>query len=166
MQDIYDYIPKANRFYRVIVLQLFYGTCDIYSVECFVLLHRSRWAVPSMAVFCSSLIPCLPGMLLRYFLNNFEMVPFAPVSSCNTFAFIFHIFSFFLLSTFMTPEISTSVRTHAPFPLSRIMSSLLLLLLLLLLLSSSSSSSYLYEHLNLVFNECDLIVFDKESGLN
>ena len=36
---------------------------------------RSVCAVPSMAVFCSSLISWFPGMLLRYFLNYFEMVP-------------------------------------------------------------------------------------------
>jgi len=36
-------------------------------------------AVPSMAVFCSSLTSCFPGMLLSYCLNDFEMVPVAPV---------------------------------------------------------------------------------------
>ena len=30
--------------------------------------------VPIMAVFCSFFISCSPGMLLRYFLNDFEMV--------------------------------------------------------------------------------------------
>jgi len=163
MQDIYDYISKETRFYRVIVLQLFCGTCDIYTVECFVLLLRSMWAVPSTAVLCSSLIPCLPGLLLRYFLNNFEKVPFAPVITGITYAFISHIFSISFLSTFLTPEIAISIRTHththAPFPLSRIMSSLLLS-------SSSSPSYYLYEHLNVVFEECNLVAFDKESDLN
>ena len=27
-----------------------------------------------MAIYCSSLISCFPDMLLRYFLNDFEMV--------------------------------------------------------------------------------------------
>ena len=40
---------------------------------------RSMCAVPNMAVFCNSLISCFPGMLLRYFLNDFEMVPVVPV---------------------------------------------------------------------------------------
>jgi len=31
---------------------------------------RSMCAVPNMAVFCSSLTPCFPGMLLTYFLND------------------------------------------------------------------------------------------------
>ena len=36
---------------------------------------RSTHAVPNMDVVCSSLILCFPGMLLRYFLNDFVMVP-------------------------------------------------------------------------------------------
>ena len=36
-------------------------------------------AVPNITVFCSSLISCFPGTLLRYFLNDFEMVPVAPI---------------------------------------------------------------------------------------
>ena len=31
-------------------------------------------AVPNMAVFCSSLISCFPGMLLRYCLSDFEII--------------------------------------------------------------------------------------------
>ena len=31
-------------------------------------------AVPNMAVLCSSLTSWFPGMLLTYFLNDFEMV--------------------------------------------------------------------------------------------
>jgi len=34
---------------------------------------RSRCAVPSMAVFCSSLTSWFPGMLLTYFLNDFDI---------------------------------------------------------------------------------------------
>ena len=36
---------------------------------------RSMSAVPNMAVFCSSLTSYFPGMLLTYFLNDFEIVP-------------------------------------------------------------------------------------------
>ena len=36
-------------------------------------------AVPNMAVFCSSFTSCFPGMLLTYFLNDFEIVPVAPI---------------------------------------------------------------------------------------
>ena len=31
------------------------------------------FVVSNMAVFCSSLISCFPGMLLRYFLNDFDI---------------------------------------------------------------------------------------------
>ena len=40
---------------------------------------RSTCAVPNMDVSCSSLILRFPGMLLTYFLNDFEIVPVAPV---------------------------------------------------------------------------------------
>jgi hypothetical protein len=38
---------------------------------------RSMCAVPNMAVFCSSLTSWFPGMVLTYFVNDFEMVPVA-----------------------------------------------------------------------------------------
>ena len=40
---------------------------------------RSMCAVLNMAVFWSSLTSCFPGMLLTYFLNDFETVPVAPI---------------------------------------------------------------------------------------
>jgi hypothetical protein len=52
---------------------------------------RSMYAVPNMAVFCSSLILCFPGALLRYFLNAFKMVPGAPVVAGVSFVFTFHV---------------------------------------------------------------------------
>ena len=48
-------------------------------------------AVPNMAVFCSSLTSCFPGMLLTYFLNDFETVPVAPIITGITFVFTFHM---------------------------------------------------------------------------
>src|SRR5215470_12256628 len=48
-------------------------------------------AVPNMAVFCSSLTSCFPGMLLKYFLKDFQMVPVAPTITGVTFAFTFHM---------------------------------------------------------------------------
>ena len=50
---------------------------------------RDLCALPNMAVFCSSLIVCLPDMLLRYFLNDFDMVPFAPVTTGISSVFTF-----------------------------------------------------------------------------
>jgi len=45
-----------------------------YVLCCFISTVRSMCAVPNMAVFCSSLISCVPAMLLRYYLSDFEMV--------------------------------------------------------------------------------------------
>jgi len=71
-------------------------------------------AVPNVTVFCSS----FTGMLLTYFLNGLEMVPFAPIITGITFVFTFHmlcisvvrslyfrIFSAYFLITFLSPEI-------------------------------------------------------------
>ena len=52
---------------------------------------RSMCAVLNMAVFCSSLTSCFPGMLLTYFLNDFEIVPVAPIITGITFVFTFHM---------------------------------------------------------------------------
>ena len=79
-------------------------------------------------------------MLLTYFLNDFEIVPVAPVITGITFVFTFHmrcisvvrslyfkIYSASFLITFLSPEIATSINIHVPFPLSRIIISGLLL---------------------------------------
>ena len=92
-----------------------------------------------MAVFCSSLTSWFPGMLLRYFLNDFEIVPVAPIITGITFGFTFHmlcisivrslyfgIFSVSFLITFLSPEIATSINILVPFSLARIIMSGLL----------------------------------------
>ena len=48
-------------------------------------------AVPNMSVFCNSMILCFPGIFHRYFLNDFEIVPFAPIITGITFVFMFHM---------------------------------------------------------------------------
>jgi len=48
-------------------------------------------AVPNMAVFCSFLTACFPGMLLMYFLNDFEIVPVVPIITGITLVFTFHM---------------------------------------------------------------------------
>ena len=58
-----------------------------YVLYFYISIFRSMCAVPNMASFCSSLISCFPGMLRRYFLNDFEMVPAAPVITGITFPF-------------------------------------------------------------------------------
>jgi hypothetical protein len=64
-------------------------------------------------------------MLLTYFLNDFEIVPVAPIITGITLALIFHmpcisivrslyfkIFSAYFLITFLSPEIATSNNMH------------------------------------------------------
>jgi hypothetical protein len=50
---------------------------------------RSTCAAPTMDIFCSSLLSCFPGILVRYFLNGFEMVTVAP--RCYWYDFRFYI---------------------------------------------------------------------------
>ena len=100
MQGIYTYIPEANyvpREYSVaaILLLLFMVLISLVSVlnllYCYISNFRSMCAVPNRAVFCSSLTSCFPGMLLTYFVNDFETVPVAPIITGITFVFTFHV---------------------------------------------------------------------------
>jgi hypothetical protein len=49
------------------------------------------YAVPSMAVLCSFLIPCFPVILFGYFVNYSKMVSVSHVITGVTFVFMFHI---------------------------------------------------------------------------
>ena len=88
MQGIYTYIPETNYApmeYSVAAILLFVFMVLISSVSVLNLLYyyistfRSTCAVPNVAVFCSSLTSWFHGMLLTYFLNDFEIVPVAPI---------------------------------------------------------------------------------------
>ena len=79
MHGIYTYILEKNyvpREYSVaaILLLLFMALISLVSVlnllYFYISTFRSMCAVPNMAVFCSFLTSCFPGMLLTYFLNN------------------------------------------------------------------------------------------------
>ena len=104
------------------VFQLFchyYLWCLYRKVPALALLYfyvstfRSMCAVPNMAVFCSSFTSWFPGMLLMYFLNDFEMVPVTPIITGITLVFTFHMHcisivrSLYLLS-FLFNHISVS----------------------------------------------------------
>jgi len=97
MQGIYTYIPQTNCRYSIVTILLLLFMVLIPLVSVFNLLYfyistfRSMCAVPIMAVFCSSLTSCFLGMLLMYFLNNFEMVPVACNITGITFVFTFHM---------------------------------------------------------------------------
>ena len=95
MQGIYTYIPETNcvpREYSVAAILWFLFMVLISLVSVLNLLYfyistfRSMCAVPNMAIFCSSLTLWFPGMLLTYFLNDFEIVPVAPIITGITFA--------------------------------------------------------------------------------
>ena len=99
MQGIYTYIPATNyvpREYSVatILLLLFMVLISLVSVlnllYCYISTFRSMCAVPNMAVSCSSFTSCFPGMLLTYFVNDFEIVPVATIITGITFVFTFN----------------------------------------------------------------------------
>jgi hypothetical protein len=84
MQGIYTHIPETNnvpREYSTAAVLLLLFIVPVSLVPALTLLYfyvstfRSLCAVPNMAVFCSSLTSWFPGILLAYFLNDFEMVP-------------------------------------------------------------------------------------------
>ena len=88
MHGIYTYIPETNYVpmeYSVaaVLLLLFMVLISFVSVlnllYFYISTFRSMCAVPNMAVFWSSLTSCFPGILLTYFLNDFEIVPVAPI---------------------------------------------------------------------------------------
>jgi hypothetical protein len=89
MQGIYTYIPETNhvpREYIIAAILSLLFMVPISPVPALALLYfyvstfRSMCAVPNMTVFCSSLTLWFPGMLLAYFLNDFEMVQVAPIN--------------------------------------------------------------------------------------
>jgi len=100
MEGIYTYIPETNHIPReysvaAILLLLFIVLISLVSVlnllYFYISTFRIMCAVPNMAVFCSSLTSWFPGMLLTYFLNDFEIVPVAPIISGINLDFTFHM---------------------------------------------------------------------------
>jgi len=86
MLVVYIYIPETNyvpREYSVaaVLLLLFLVLISLVPVlnllYSYISTFRSMCAVPNMTVFWSSLTSCFPGMLLTYFLYDFEIVPVA-----------------------------------------------------------------------------------------
>jgi len=66
----------------------------ISHVYCFVLVRQylSKYVCSAQyGLFCSSLISCFPGMLLRYYLSDFELGPLSSFITGITFAFTFHM---------------------------------------------------------------------------
>ena len=81
MRGTYTHIPETYyipREYGVAAILLFLfmvliSLVPVLNLLCFYISSfRSMCAVPNMAVFCSSLTSWFPGMLLTYFLNDFD----------------------------------------------------------------------------------------------
>ena len=134
MQGIYTYIPETNyvpREYSVSAILSLLFMLSISLVPALALLYfyvstfRCVCAVLNMAIFCSSLTSWFPGMLLTYFLNDFELIAVIPIITGITLVFTFNmrcisierslyfkIFSAYFLITFLSPEVATSVNIH------------------------------------------------------
>ena len=69
-------------------------------------------AVPNMAVFCSSVTSCFPSMLLTYFLNDFEIVPVAPIITGITFVFTFHMLCISIVRSFILESSLFLFKSH------------------------------------------------------
>jgi hypothetical protein len=92
MQRIYTYIPETNHIpkeYNVVAILSLLFMVPISLAPALAVMYfyistfRSMCAVHNMAVFCSSLTSWFPGMVLTYFLNDFDMVPVAPITLVN-----------------------------------------------------------------------------------
>ena len=99
-QSIHTRIPETNHVrggYIVAAILSLLFMVPLFLVPALAVLFfyvstfRSMCAVSIMAVFCSSLTSWFPGMSLTYFLNDLEMVPFAPVVTGITLVFTFHM---------------------------------------------------------------------------
>jgi hypothetical protein len=100
MQVIYTYIPETNNVPReyivvailsllfMVPISLFLALTLLYFYVC---TFRSMCAVPNVAVFCSSITSWFPGMLLTYFLNDFEIVLVTPMITGITLVYTFHV---------------------------------------------------------------------------
>ena len=83
-------------------------------------MFRNMGAVSSMAVFCSCLMSCFPGMFFMLFLNDFQTAPAAPIITGVPFVFIFHAMYFyrkiiyFKIITILSPLSRTITLPSAP----------------------------------------------------
>ena len=94
MHGIYDYLLKTNHvscvysvaavvYLRLVLHVMLFLMLNLFCTVTLVL--SALCAVPSVTVFCSSL------MFLRYFLNYFEMDRFAAIFTGINFVFTFHM---------------------------------------------------------------------------
>ena len=107
MHGIYNHIPEINHVSRVYsvtaVLYLQFVLHVMLFCPCSMFLYfysstsDSMCAVPNVAVFCNFLILFFPSMLLRYCLNDFEMVPVVSIITGITLVFTYHMCCIFIV---------------------------------------------------------------------
>ena len=118
MQDIYTYIPETNYVpteYSVaaILLLLFMVLISLVPVLNLLYFHISTFqSMCAVAVFWNSFTSCFPGMLLMYFLNDFEIVPLAPIITGITFVFTFHMHCISIVRSSYFRIFSASFQSH------------------------------------------------------
>jgi hypothetical protein len=90
-------------------------------------------AALSKTLFCISLASCYPGTLLRYLMNDGEMVSLVHIITGITFVFTFPIHCIYVVRSlyfkilssflimFITPEVSLLTNRYFRFSLPRIM---------------------------------------------
>jgi len=111
---LYSWDKYVLREYSVaaILLLLFMVLISLVSVlnllYFYISTFRSMCSVPNMTIFWSSLTSCLPDMLFTYFLNDFEIVPVAPVFTGITLVFTFHMRCISIVRSFYFRSFSTS----------------------------------------------------------
>jgi hypothetical protein len=99
MQGIYSYIPEINHVstvYSVAAVLYLQSVLHVilpvkYILYFYISMFCSMCAVPNWLFFFNSLILCFPGMLLRYYLSDFEIFPVAPIITSITSAFTLHM---------------------------------------------------------------------------
>ena len=88
MQGIYVCLPETNHVSRVYSFAAILYLQFVLHVMLFPMLHvlytffyflKYVCSAQCGFFFCSSSIMCFHNMLLRYFMNDFEMVPVAPI---------------------------------------------------------------------------------------
>jgi hypothetical protein len=94
------------------------------------------YAGPSVAVFWTALISCFPGILSRYYLNDFEMALVTPGLTCIFTFYVscisvvnslyFRAFSASFFFTRLSPGIATYVNIHISFSLLRFVATMVI----------------------------------------
>jgi len=120
-QGIYNYIPETKRaswvysFAAILYLKFMLYVMSFLMLNVlyfYISIFRGKCVMPHIVVFCSSLILCSPGIWLRYFLSDFEMVPVVPVITGITFVFIFYACSISFVRSLYFKIFSASFLSH------------------------------------------------------